>query len=99
KGISTRPNRATSSIMGPKTVAKWFNTSAFAAPAAGYFGNAAQGSIMGPGPVDFDMALYKDFHISEQTRIQFRAEVFNVFNHTNLSAVQTAFGASNFGHV
>lgn len=99
KGISTRPNRGTASVKGPKNVGEWFNTAAFSAPAAGYFGNAAPGSIRGPGLVDFDMALYKDFQTTETTKIQFRAEFFNVFNHTNFSAVQTSLGAANFGHV
>ena len=99
KGLSTRPNRATAPIHGPKTVAQWFNTAAFSAPAAGYFGNAAPGSITGPGLVVFDTALYKDFKTSERTGFQFRAEFFNVFNHTNFSAVQTSFGTANFGQV
>lgn len=99
KGLSTRPNRTTVSINGPKKVAQWFNTAAFSAPAAGHFGNATPGSIPGPGLIDFDMALYKVFHISGRTRLQFRAELFNVFNHTNFSDVSTAFGASNFGQV
>lgn len=99
KGLATRPNRSIASVNGPKTVGEWFNTAAFSAPAAGYFGNAAPGSILGPGLVDFDMAFYKEFHTSERTKIQFRAELFNIFNHTNFSAVQTSLGASNFGHV
>ncbi len=100
EGLAVLPNRvAGSSVSGPKTVAKWFNTSAFAAPLAGYFGSAAPGSIPGPGVVDFDMALYKDFHIKERHTIEFRAELFNIFNHTNFNAVTTTFGASNFGAV
>jgi hypothetical protein len=99
KGIATRPNRTAVPLAGPQTVQEWFNTAAFAAPAAGYFGNAAPGSIAGPGTVNFDMALYKDFHIRERITTQFRAELFNVFNHANFSSVQTSFGASNFGQV
>jgi hypothetical protein len=33
--------------------------------------------------VDFDMALYKDFHIRESAFFEFRAEAFNIFNHPN----------------
>jgi hypothetical protein len=55
-------------------VQEWFNTAAFAAPAAGYFGNAALASIQGPGTVNFDMALCKDFRIKERHTIEFRAE-------------------------
>jgi hypothetical protein len=55
-------------------VQQWFNTAAFAVPAAGYFGSAAPGSIPGPGTVNFDMALYKDFRIKGRHTIEFRAE-------------------------
>jgi hypothetical protein len=99
-GIATLPNRvAGSSISGPKSATAWFNTAAFSNPAPGYFGNAGQNSITGPGVISFDMAFYKDFHVKERHTFQFRAELFNIFNHTNFSGVQTAFGAGNFGQV
>ncbi|MGH9325822.1 MAG: carboxypeptidase regulatory-like domain-containing protein [Terriglobia bacterium] len=99
-GLAVYPNRvAGSSIVGPKTVNEWFNTSAFAAPAFGYFGNAAPGSIPGPGVVDFDMAFYKDFHITERNVMQFRAEAFNIFNVVNFSGVSTTLGVSNVGQL
>lgn len=99
QGLATRPNRVGSAITGPQTVAEWFNTGAFAAPLPGYFGNAAPGSIYGPGVVDFDMAFYKDFRIKERHTFQFRAELFNIFNRANFSGVQTTFGAGNFGRI
>lgn len=100
KGLATRPNRvANTSTSGPKTVQDWFNTAAFSAPLAGYFGSAAPGSITGPGYIGFDMALYKDFDIAEGKTIQFRSEFFNTFNHTNFSGVSTAFGSGNYGQV
>ena len=99
QGLATRPDRVASNIGGPKTAAEWFNTSAFAAPPAGYFGNAAPGSIQGPGTVNFDMAVYKDFKVSERALFQFRAEFFNIFNHTNFNSLSLNFGAGNFGQV
>jgi hypothetical protein len=98
-GLSNRPNRVSGSVVGPKTVKEWFNTGAFAAPAAGYFGSAAPGSIYGPGLVDFDMAIYKDFSINERHKVEFRAEAFNVFNHTNFNAVGTSFGSGTYGEL
>lgn len=99
-GLATRPNRiAGTSISGPKTVSHWFNTGAFAQPAPGYFGSASAGSIIGPGVINFDMAIYKDFPLKEEKAIQFRAEAFNVFNHTNFSGVSTSFGSGSFGQV
>lgn len=100
QGYATRPDRVVGqSIAGPKTAAQWFNVNAFAAPAAGYIGNANLGVIRGPGLVDFDMALYKDFPIWEKHTIEFRGEAFNVFNHTNFSGVSVNKGASTFGQI
>jgi Carboxypeptidase regulatory-like domain len=99
QGLASRPDRVGDSVAGPKTAQEWFNTSAFSAPGFGYFGSAAPGSIPGPRVVDFDMALYKDFHITERNMFEFRAEAFNIFNLTNFSSVQTAVGAGNFGQV
>ncbi len=99
-GLATRPSRVgVTTIKGPKTVAQWFNTSAFVAPAPGFFGNASTGSIVGPAAITFDMALYKDFKVGERAKFQFRSEFFNIFNHTNFNAVSTNFGAGNFGQV
>ncbi len=99
-GLASRPNRqAGTAVTGPKTVAQWFNTAAFVQPPPGYFGNAATGSIRGPGTVDFDMAFYKDFRIQEHHKFEFRGEFFNVFNHTNFAGVSTALGAGNFGRL
>ncbi len=99
QGLAARPDVAASTISGPKSVQQWFNTSAFTAPAAGFFGNAGRGTIAGPGVINFDMAMYKDFKVTERATLEFRAEAFNIFNHTNFSGVSTAFGTGNYGHV
>jgi hypothetical protein len=99
-GLATVPDRVPGlQVSGPKTAGQWFNTAAFSSPAPGYFGDAKQGSITGPGVVNFDLAMYKDFHIKEHQVVQFRGELFNAFNITNFSGVQTAYGAGNFGQV
>jgi hypothetical protein len=99
QGLANRPNTTSVSVRGPKTISQWFNTAAFAAPATGYFGSAAPGDIYGPGLVDFDMTLYKDFQITEHHKLEFRAEAFNVFNHTNWNGISTAFGSGTYGTV
>ncbi len=96
-GLANRPNTTGESVVGPKTVSEWFNTGAFAAPATGYFGSAAPGDIYGPGMWDFDLAIYKDFHFLEHHKIEFRAESFNVFNHTNFNGVGTSYGSGTYG--
>jgi hypothetical protein len=65
-------------------VAQYFNPAAFSAPAFGYIGNAGRDSLIGPGFADLDLSLLKSTAISERTRLQFRAEFFNIINHTNL---------------
>lgn len=58
------------------------NPGAFAAPRALTFGNAGRNSFNNPRRTNFDMALLKHFKITEGTELEFRAEAFNVFNHT-----------------
>lgn len=96
QGLAVRPNLI-APVTYTKTRANWFSTGSFAAPALGYFGNAGTGTIRGPGLLDFDMALYKDFSLTERHKVQFRAEAFNIFNHTNFNAVTTAYGSGTFG--
>jgi hypothetical protein len=69
----------------PKTVAQWFNPEAFLAPTAGTFGNAGRDSLNGPGLADADLSLAKNLPLRERLHAQFRAEYFNVLNHTNLT--------------
>jgi len=61
----------------------WFDPCAFSLPAPGTFGNAGRGTIRGPGLFDLDISFLKMTHISEHVGLQFRAELFNILNHTN----------------
>jgi len=63
---------------------QWFNPSAFKLPIAGTYGNLGRGMYSGPGLAEVDASLFKDTAITERTNLQFRAEFFNVLNHTNL---------------
>jgi hypothetical protein len=63
----------------------------------GYYGNAGTGTIRGPGLVVFDMSLYKEFHFTESNFFEFRAEAFNIFNHTNFTTISTNVGAGTYG--
>jgi hypothetical protein len=62
----------------------WFNPAAFAAPAAGTFGNAPKNVLYNPGQQQWDIALFKNFNLGGLRRLQFRAEFFNFPNHPNL---------------
>ena len=85
----------------PRTIAQWFNTSAFAAVPTGVVrpGNAAATTVIGPGLWRFDMSMFKNFRIQEKYALQMRFETFNTFNHTNYLGLGTTLGATNFGQV
>jgi hypothetical protein len=69
-------------ILGQAT--EWFNPSAFILPSFGTYGNVGRGVYAGPGLAELDVSALKDTRLSEKAKLQFRAEFFNVLNHTNL---------------
>jgi len=69
----------------PKSATEWFNPDAFAAPYPGSFGNTGRDSLIGPGLTDVDFSFAKNTTIHERLRTQFRAEYFNILNHTNFT--------------
>jgi hypothetical protein len=98
QGIAVRPNLVPGvAIAGPKLKTAWFNQAAFTAPAAGFLGNAGTGIIRGPGLALLDAAFYKEFHLTESRYFEFRAEAFNVLNHTNFTTVNTTYNGSTTG--
>jgi hypothetical protein len=64
---------------------RYFNPAAFIQPLTGTYGDAGRNILRGPGLVETDLSLAKRLSISERVNLQFRAEFFNVFNHTNLN--------------
>jgi len=87
-GVTNRPNllpgRSPDPIIG--TVNKWFDPTAFALQPVGTLGNLGRDTVIGPGLTNLDLALLKETairKISEQFRVQFRAEFFNILNHAN----------------
>lgn len=59
------------------------NPAAFTTPAPGTFGNVPRNSLRGPGFKQLDLVLNKRFRFTESTNLEFRTEIFNVFNQTN----------------
>jgi hypothetical protein len=77
-----------------------FDTSCFASPAVGYFGTSGRSPIDGPGINNWDLGLEKTFSIREQTRLEFRGELFNAFNHAQFTMLTTDTGSgANFGRI
>ncbi len=61
-----------------------YNPAAFASPTGLTFGNAGRNILRNPSRTNFDMGLFKRFLVTEHDYFEFRAEGFNVFNHTEL---------------
>ncbi len=75
----------------------YFNPNSFAPETRGVLGNAGRNYFHGPGINDFTFGLYKDTRITEKTKIELRFEFFNLFNHTQFTAVGTDINSSTFG--
>jgi hypothetical protein len=105
QGLSGRPDVVPGTTTnGPKTwkngsTQQWFNTAAFQDPAHGFYGNAMTGIIRGPGQEIYNIALFKEFHITDRNYFEFRAEAFNALNHTNPNGPNTTLGNSSYGKI
>lgn len=90
-------------VIGPITiigdVTRWFDTSAFAAPTTPtlHFGNLGRNVVIGPGFHNVDFSVLKKTNITERLRTEFRAEIFDLFNHANFGQPGRVFGTQNFG--
>jgi Carboxypeptidase regulatory-like domain len=74
-----------------------FNPNAFANPTAGRFGNSTRNIVRNPGDQQWDLAIFKNFTVSGEQKIQFRVEMFNFINHPNLSGPNSDITNVNFG--
>jgi hypothetical protein len=88
-----------------QTIDNWFNPAAFGIPAPGTWGNLGRYAARGPGYSEFDTALQKKFRLTERMRLNFRAEVFNLFNQAIYANPGGSLGsnpakpAASFGHI
>ncbi len=101
----TRPNRTStgSKLTGPaqERLTRWFDTSAFAVPAAFTFGNSSRTTpdFRTHGTANYDLSLFKNFPLKESVRAQFRFEAFNAFNRVQFAAPNTTAGNNAFGQI
>ena len=75
----------------------WFNPAAFADPAPGTYGNERRNQFFNPGFSDVDFSVLKDTKVTERFTLELRAEMFNIFNRTNLAPIgapQTSAGGA-----
>jgi Carboxypeptidase regulatory-like domain len=92
-----RPNLIANPNNGPKTPSEWFTRAAFALPAQNTFGTAGRNVVLGPGLENLDLSLQKEGTLHEGLKLQFRFDLYNVFNHPNFDLPGRIFGAANFG--
>lgn len=74
---------------------QYLNPAAFALPGVGKFGTLGRGVVVGPGVKNIDFSINKNWRVRERYGIQFRAEMFNLFNHVNFTTVDTGLSLQN----
>jgi TonB dependent receptor len=72
-------------VYANQNVNHWFNLNCFAPSTYGTVGNLGRNNLIGPGYAETDIGVTKNTRITERVNLQFRAEIFNIFNHPNFS--------------
>lgn len=99
------PKNATTSQTNTNGTMQWFNPSAFAPNllpgnnSVATWGNLGFDGVWGPGRDNWNLALFKNFAVTERLRFELRFESFNTFNHPQMNAVDTTLGTPDFGKV
>ena len=101
---SPRPDRVCNGT-GPKRVTEWFDTNCFSTSALAQdlangtprFGKSGRDIVIGPGLQEWDASLIKRANITERLGTEFRAQFFNLFNHTNLGTPNATIGSGTAG--
>ena len=84
---------------GKRTPDRWINTDAFSLQDPFTFGNAGRNPVHAPGFANLDMSLQKNWMFASASRLEFRWEIFNVFNRANFDVPNRFFGSPNFGRI
>jgi hypothetical protein len=73
-----------------QTFTQYFNTGCISEPPVGYIGNAPRTAFYGPGTNNWNMSFFRTFKMKERASLEFRAETYNTFNHTQYSGVNAS---------
>lgn len=111
-GICERPDITGNPVLSKskRTLSQWFNTASFSEPAPGTFGNGGRNPVRGSGINNWDLSIFKvtdipwfgrhsGWNAGESAKIEFRAEMFNVWNHTQYGDPGTTLGDASFGQI
>jgi hypothetical protein len=77
----------------------WLNPTAFSTPALGTYGNLGVGTVEGPGFLNINLALTREFRVREGQKLEVRGEAFNAINRVNLSNPNVTTTSSTFGQI
>lgn len=93
-GGDPRPDLTGNPHLSHRGIQEWFNTAAFAYAPYGNFGDTPRyfSDLRGPRYTNFDTALMKNWSLPHGTHVQFRAELFNTFNHPQFYSPNTSYG-------
>ena len=100
-GGTQRPDRIASGVLANPSVQQWFDIAAFKTPGLYQFGNSGRNILYGPGTMQFDTAIMKNFILSETHpwRMQFRAEAYNITNTPQLNNPNANIGSNGAGQI
>ncbi len=109
KFVHAGKNTCSRSTVTSGSGASCIDVSAYTIPALYTYGDVHRNDQHGPGRIDTNLSVFKNFPIFENVKLQFRAEAFNLFNHPNpdnpnvilgkYSSVTNTFAPSNFGTI
>ncbi len=91
-GVSLTP-------VGGQSIADWINPAAFATPAPGTWGNAPRNLLRAPGAWQVDAGVSKRLLLTEKLQLQFRTDIFNIFNHPQYGLPNSDVSAEGFGQI
>jgi hypothetical protein len=97
--LNCQSNSAGATEVQRRQLINCYDSSAFALPAQFTFGNADRNILRGPKFVNTDLSLMKSVPLQRGVRVQFRIEIFNLFNTVNYGNPNASFGAAQFGQI
>lgn len=98
-GTTQRPDRIRDGRLEEWTLARYFDTSAFAAPAAFTYGNTGRNVMRGPGVSTWDFSVIKNTSFGDRYRLQWRTDFFNAFNNPQFNPPGNTIGTPQAGRI
>jgi hypothetical protein len=93
------PDRIGSGKLDDPTIDLWFNPADFRAPPPNTYGDSGRGILYAPGHTNFDTSLSKRFKIVGGSNVEFRWDVFNLFNHPGFGFPNANIGSPTAGKI